>query len=67
MKIKIHIYIYIYIYMYIYIYQGSYQGSLQALTIKLKTKQQIWKIKPKIAKIVDETRHRTQVRYNRLQ
>ena len=53
--------------MYIYIYQGSYQGSLQALTIKLKTKQQIWKIKPKIAKIVDETRHRTQVRYNRLQ
>ena len=57
MKIKIHI----------YIYQGSYQGSLQALTIKLKTKQQIWKIKPKIAKIVDETRHRTQVRYNRLQ
>ena len=57
MKIKIHI----------YIYQGSYQGSLQALTIKLKTKQQIWKIKPKIAKIVDETRHRTQVRYNCLE
>ena len=49
------------------LYICIYQGSLQALTIKLTTKQQIWKIKPKIAKIVDETRHRTQVRYNRLQ
>ena len=41
-----------------------YQGSLQALTIELTIKQQIWKIIPKT---VDETRHRTQVRYNQLQ
>ena len=49
------------------LYICIYQGSLQALTIKLTTKQQIWKIKPKIAKIVDETRCRTQVRHNHLQ
>ena len=58
-------YIYI-IYTYIYIYIYIYQGSLQALTVKLTIKQQIWKIKPKIDKYVNETRHRTQVRYNRL-
>ena len=53
--------------LYIYIYIYIYKESLQALTIKLTIKQEIWKIKPKLAKIVDETRHRTQVRYNRLQ
>ena len=41
-----------------------YQGSLQALFIKLTINQQIWKIIPKN---VDETRSRTQVRYNHLQ
>ena len=50
------------IYIYVYIY---YKHSLQALTIKLTIKQQIWEIKPKAAKIVDETSNRTQVRYNR--
>ena len=41
-----------------------YQESLHALTTKLTIKQKIWKIVPKT---VDETRHRTQVIYNRLQ
>ena len=65
-KTKRHV-LYIYTYIYIYIYIYIYQGSLEAVTIKLTIKQQIWKIKPKIAKIVDETRYRTQERYNRLQ
>ena len=57
-------YIY-YVYVYIYIYIYIYQGSLQTLTIKptIKQKQQIWKIIPET---LNETRYRTQLRYNHL-